>query len=54
MNAEVVCDVCGVVVERNKYERHIKYGHKEKRENKCNLCQKLFTSQFRRVRNYEK
>lgn len=46
MNVDVVCEVCGVVVERNKYERHIKYGHKEKRENKCNLCQKLFTSEF--------
>lgn len=31
-------------MEKNQYERHIKYGHKEKRENKCHLCQKEFTS----------
>lgn len=47
MNPEnIVCEVCGAVVEKNKYERHIKYGHKEKRENKCHLCHKDFTSEF--------
>lgn len=47
MNPEnIVCEVCGTVVEKNKYERHIKFGHKEKRENKCHLCHKDFTSKF--------
>lgn len=48
MNGEsIVCEICGAVLEKNKYERHIKYGHKEKRENKCHLCQKHFTSKIK-------
>lgn len=42
----IVCEVCGEVSEKNKYERHIKFGHKAKRENKCHLCQKEFTSEI--------
>lgn len=45
MNPErIVCEVCGAVVETSKYDRHIKYGHKDKPDNKCHLCQKTFTS----------
>lgn len=42
--SEVVCEVCGIVVERSKYERHIRTGHKEKQEKICTICNKNFTS----------
>lgn len=43
---KIICEVCGSLVCRSKYERHLKYGHKEKAENKCNICGKEFTSKF--------
>lgn len=47
MNDEVIiCESCGILVDRNKYVRHVRYGHKDKKENVCSLCQKKFTSKF--------
>jgi hypothetical protein len=46
MNEPVICEVCGLLVELNKYERHKKYGHKENKDNKCTLCDKTFTSKL--------
>ncbi|KAL7044370.1 hypothetical protein ACKWTF_001895 [Chironomus riparius] len=46
MNGQVICEVCGKLIDRNKYERHRKYGHKENKDNKCDLCNKTFTSAY--------
>lgn len=46
MSEQVVCDGCGILVDRNKYERHIKYGHKDKRDHVCELCHKKFSSKL--------
>jgi len=48
MNEQVVCEVCGISVEFNKYEMHKRFGHNEKakEDNKCNICDKTFTSKF--------
>ncbi|XP_070505290.1 zinc finger protein 91-like [Chironomus tepperi] len=46
MNEQVICEVCGILVDSNKYERHKKYGHKENKDNRCNLCDKTFTSAY--------
>ncbi|CAH1710771.1 unnamed protein product [Chironomus riparius] len=46
MGEQIVCDVCGILVDSNKYERHKKFGHKEKikKDFLCELCKKTFTS----------
>jgi len=48
MYEQVVCDVCGILVDSNKYERHKKFGHKEKikKDFLCSMCQKTFTSKL--------
>ncbi|CAG9798803.1 unnamed protein product [Chironomus riparius] len=46
MNIQVVCEVCGLSVDRNKYERHKLYGHKQKQDHICNVCNKIFTSSY--------
>lgn len=40
----VVCEVCGIVVPRNDYDRHIGIDHREKKEAVCHICFKKFTS----------
>ena len=49
MNEQVVCEVCGISVEINKYQRHKKYGHKKKQDNICSICNKTFTSKLRNL-----
>lgn len=46
MSGQVICEVCGLFVDKIKYERHKKYGHKENKDNKCSLCAKTFTSKL--------
>lgn len=43
---QIVCDVCGDLVDEDKYKRHLKNGHKEKREFVCYICLKEFTSKY--------
>ena len=40
----VVCEICGTVVSRNDYDRHIRNDHKQKKEAVCPICFKKFTS----------
>lgn len=40
----VVCEICGTIVPRNDYDRHIRNDHKQKREAVCPICFKKFTS----------
>ena len=47
MNAQMVCEVCGIFVEISKYEMHKKFGHKKtKEDHKCNICDKTFKSKL--------
>lgn len=46
MSGQVICEVCGLIIDKNKYERHKKYGHKEKEDFRCRLCDKTFTSKL--------
>lgn len=41
---QIVCEVCGELVDEDKYRRHLNNGHKDKREFRCDLCGKEFTS----------
>lgn len=41
---KIVCEVCGELVDEDKYKRHLNNGHKDKREFRCDLCGKDFTS----------
>ena len=43
-NKQIVCEVCGELVDEDKYRRHLNNGHKDKREFRCDLCGKDFTS----------
>lgn len=51
MGDEIICDICGVLVKRTKYNFHLKHGHKNKENVKkdfiCEICQKSFTSEFK-------
>lgn len=40
----VVCELCGIIVPRNDYDRHIGIDHREKKEAVCHICFKKFTS----------
>lgn len=41
---QIVCEICGELVDEDKYRRHLNNGHKDKKEFRCDLCGKEFTS----------
>ncbi|KAG5675157.1 hypothetical protein PVAND_005083 [Polypedilum vanderplanki] len=45
-NKQIVCEVCGELIDEDKYKRHIKNGHKDKRDFRCDICAKEFTSNY--------
>jgi hypothetical protein len=44
---EIFCECCGKSVQKRCYTRHLASHKREKREFKCEICQKDFTSEYK-------
>lgn len=42
--SEIICEVCGISVEKADHERHLLLSHEYKVDLKCNFCNRSFAS----------
>lgn len=53
MSNDIICELCGILVDGNKYNLHLRLEHKKqkqevnKKEFVCETCHKTFTSKLR-------
>lgn len=43
---QIVCETCGELVDDDKFNKHIKTGHKDKKDMSCNICGKQYSSKI--------